>query len=133
MADTGRRFRVQLDDQSFRYLVATVLSAGLSVSLPVLLHEVVGFAEQYAVLISQVTVLLMNFVSVKFYVFRRGGESVTQFVRFIGSSLFFRAAEYGLFLALFQWLGLHYILALLIALSLSFVVKYFVHRHYVFR
>lgn len=115
-----------------RYLAATGLSASLSLCLPVALHELAGLREEAAVGLGLLMAMIVNFVSIRVYVFRSSGRIAQQLWRFIATSAAFRLGEYGLFLLFFQLLNLNYIIALLISLGISFVGKYLVQKKFVF-
>ncbi len=131
--DQVRSYDFWLRKQPVRYLLATVLSAILSFCLPVVLHELAKITEEASVAISLGVVFLLNFVTVRVFVFRSKAQPMFQFVKFAASSVLFRFAEYLMFLAAFRSLGLHYLVALLLALTVSFVAKFFFQRAYVFR
>lgn len=119
--------------QAVRYLIATTVSAGLSILLPALFHEWFSVPEERSVAISLVIVLFVNFLTLRLFVFRSTGRSLHQFLMFASSSVAFRVAEYLMFLGAFRMLGLNYIYALLLALGISFVGKFFFQRAVVFR
>lgn len=115
-----------------RYLVATGVSAVLSLALPMMLHEAIGLKEEVAVAIGLVCAMLVNFMVVRNYVFRSRGPAGRQMFGFIATSIAFRAGEYSVFLLLYKLTGFHYMAATFIALLISFIGKYFVQRAYVF-
>ena len=125
----GRRHLV---GQAGRYLIATVLSACVSLILPALLHEFIGIREEIAVAGALITVFIMNFFMIRIFVFRSRSDIKLEFRRFFTVSIGFRIAEYLLFLAIFRILGLNYILSLAISLVISFITKFIVHRKFVF-
>src|SRR5690606_6513003 len=53
-----------------RYLIATGASALLSLGLPLVLHQIVGLREELAVAIALALMLVINFVTIRVYVFR---------------------------------------------------------------
>ena len=97
-----------LAKETFRYFVATAISACLSVLLPVSLHEIVGWSEEVAVGAGLIVVMLINFVVIRTYVFRSSGHIGRQMLGFIASSGVFRLGEYGLFLLFHQVLGVYF-------------------------
>ncbi len=115
--------------QLFRFGMATGLSALISLGLPILLHEVFHVEQKIAVAISQVTVLLMNFVTLRLFVFRGNGSVRGDLMRYFGSAAIFRGLEYISFLALFELAGLFYLTALVITLIISTLIKFLWYRY----
>ena len=110
--------------QLMRFGVSTVVSAGLTVVLPILLHELFGLPQKIAVAISQTCALLVNFVMIRVFVFasKRAADRVISY--YVGSAVLFRGLEYLAFLALFQLAHLNYVAALLITLCTSTLLKF---------
>lgn len=110
--------------QLMRYGVSSGASAAVSLGLPVLLHEAFGIEQKVAVAISQVSVLLVNFLMIRLFVFRSKSGAKRDLAYYVGSAVAFRGLEYLLFLGLFELAGLHYFAALLVTLGASTVVKF---------
>lgn len=111
----------------------SALSAALSLSLPVIMHEFMGVAEEIAVAAAMVIVFFINFLTIRIFVFRStGGGSLNQFGKFAVSSIGFRLAEYLAFLAVFKILEINYVVSLFCVLAIGTVAKFFFHRTYVF-
>ena len=110
--------------QLIRYGVSSGASAAVSLGLPVLLHEAFGVEQKLAVAISQASVLLLNFLMIRLFVFRSKSPAKRDLAYYVGSAVAFRGLEYLLFLALFELASLHYFLALLLTLGASTVVKF---------
>ena len=111
-----------------RFGISTGLSASVSLGLPILLHELLHVEQKVAVAISQVTVLLMNFLTLRLFVFRAKGSVRGDMLRYFGSAAVFRGLEYLSFLALFELAGLFYLTALIITLVTSTLVKFVWYR-----
>jgi len=114
--------------QLLRFGLSTGLSASVSLGLPVVLHELLHVEQKVAVGISQVTVLLMNFVTLRLFVFRGKGSVRGDLLRYFGSAAVFRGIEYLSFLALFELAGLFYLTALIITLIISTMIKFVWYR-----
>ena len=82
--------------------------------------------------ISLATVFVMNFFVIRLFVFRSNSSIVAEFYRFFTISIGFRVSEYLLFLFAFKTIGINYIFALILALGISFMGKFVVHRTFVF-
>jgi len=114
--------------QILRFGMATGLSAIVSLGLPVILHELLHVEQKIAVAISQATVLLMNFLTLRLFVFRGNGSVRGDLMRYFGSAAVFRGLEYLSFLALFELAGLFYLTALVITLVTSTLIKFVWYR-----
>ena len=118
--------------QGIRYLLMTGLSAGITLGLPILLHEGFDVNEEIAVSLALGTSFLINFVTIRVFVFRSIGAPRTELLRFGLTSAGFRIVEYLLFLCLHTLLDLFYVLALGIVLVVSLALKFYCYRVLVF-
>ena len=114
--------------QLARYGVSALTSAAVTVGLPVVLHEVGGIEQAKAAAISQTTALLVNFVMIRMFVFRSRRGAPRDFVHFAASAVAFRGGEYALFLLLFKVGGLYYLMALILTLGASTLIKFIWYR-----
>ena len=119
-------------NEGLRYLAMTGASAIMSLGLPFVLHEGLAVRPNMAVAIGLGTAFLVNFMTAKLYVFKRRGFVGTQFGRFALVSLFFRLCEYLAFLVLHNLLGIQYMIANTSVLLVSFTMKFFVYKGFVF-
>ena len=105
----------------------------MNVGLTAILHEIFRAEAELAFAIALTTVTGINFLFHRYYTFVGAGRSlIAQGAAFTASTIGFRGAEYGIFLALHLWLGLVYPVAILMVLSTSFVSKFFWFRHVIF-
>ena len=118
----------QIAGEATRFIMVTGLSALFSLGLPVLLHELLHIDPKIAVAISQLSVLLMNFLTLRAFVFRSSGSLRRDVVRYGASAVVFRGLEYLSFLLLFELAGLFYVTALVITLLASTVIKFIWYR-----
>jgi putative flippase GtrA len=118
--------------QASRYLWMTLLSAGLTLTLPVLLHEVFALGKEIAVALALATTFFVNFITVRVIVFRSIGNMTSEFVRYVVTNASFRIAEYLLFLLMSTVLDYNYIFILGAVLVLSFILKFILYRIFVF-
>lgn len=119
--------------QALKYLGTAVLSAGISLGLPALLHEVFGVSERMAVLATLVFVFLFNFLMLRRAVFNSTRTAMKwQSGNYLAVSIVFRVLEYLAFLTLFDLVGIHYLLSVACVQVVSTVVKFFVYRSFVF-
>ncbi len=117
-----------------RFGMATALTLAASFGLTILLHELLGTTEELAYAVALVVVFLSSFAFLRWYIYgRRTGPIVSQFLWYSVSALAFRGSEYGAFIILHTWLGVHYIVAMLVIQSASFVAKFVFYGAVVFR
>jgi len=119
--------------QVLRYAVVSGLSAAITLGVPIVLHEAAGLGEEAAVAIALAAAFVVNFALFRAYVFATEGGMADQLVRFALVRLAMRGGEYVFFLLLHTLFGLYYVLALLVVLAVSTVVKFLVDRTLVFR
>lgn len=122
----------QYANEGLRYLVMTGVSAVMSLGLPFVLHEGLAVRPDIAVAIGLGAAFFVNFTTAKLYVFKRRGFVKVQFGRFALVSLFFRLCEYLAFLVLHSLLGVQYMIATASVLFVSFCLKFFVYKIFVF-
>ena len=114
--------------QLFRFAMSTGVSAAITVGFPVLLHELLGIQQTIAVAISQSSALLVNFLMIRVFVFRSRRAAPRDLAYYVGSAAAFRGLEYLGFLALFELAHLYYLVALLITLGTSTLIKFVWYR-----
>jgi putative flippase GtrA len=116
-----------------RFAVFTVISAALNFGLTIGLHEWLGLPEEAAYAIGLAVVFIVNFLGLRYYAFPgRGGRVGTQFAVYAVSSAAFRGAEYLAFLLLHTVLGVHYVVAMIVIQTASFVTKFLYYGRFVF-
>ena len=115
-----------------RYAALGAASFVINLGLATAFHEIFSFAEWLAVAFSLFIVFVINFFAAKFAVFRSQGRWKREMSNFLLSSLLSRVFEYAVFLVLFGIFSINYLLAIMISQILSFVLKYFVYKRYVF-
>lgn len=122
----------RINGEAARYLLATINSALLSLTLPIIFHELLQTPEEVSVGVSLFIVFIANFFIIRLFVFRSASPALPEFIRFFLFSIGFRIGEYLLFLFIFRVVTINYILALIIALSISFTIKFILQRTFVF-
>jgi putative flippase GtrA len=116
----------------FRFGLVTVMSAAVTLGMPVLLHQVLGVQAEIAVAIAYVMAFAINFVSTRSFVFKSDGAARDDLLRYTATSATFRLAEYLAFLALYN-LNLIYFVAQIIVQVCSLLLKFFVFRKFVYK
>jgi len=117
----------------FRFGIGGLLSSAVAVGITALLHEAGEWDERVAAAAGLAAALVVNFGVLRYYVFRGTHVPFTsQLVRFLGSSGIFRMLEYGAFLLLAAFTGIHYLVTLVLVLGVSFGLKFFVYDSWVF-
>jgi putative flippase GtrA len=104
----------------------------INLGLAAIFHEVLAMAEWLAVALSLSIVFVINFFAAKFVVFKSQGNWKKELSNFLLSSLLSRLFEYGVFLILFGIFSINYLFAIMMSQILSFVLKFFVYKRYVF-
>ncbi len=123
----------RLQQPGVKFLFLGIASFVLTLVATAFFHEVIRFSEETAYLIAIIIAFICNFFGARFYVFEsRSKPLLKQFVQFVGSSLFFRGAEYLAFILLHTVMGVYYLLATCIVMTVSFVCKYLFYRTRVF-
>lgn len=118
--------------EGFRYLIMSGMSALLSLGVPLVLHEGFAIRPDIAVAIGLASAFIMNFIVAKLFVFRRKGPVKREVARFTLVSLAFRSSEYLAFLLLHAVFEIQYMIANATVLFISFCVKFFVYKLFVF-
>ena len=118
--------------EGFRYLVMSGMSAVLSLGIPFLLHEGFAVRPDIAVACGLAAAFVMNFFTARWFVFRKTGSVKQQLGRFALVSFAFRSGEYLAFLFVHSVLGVQYMIANASVLFLSFCLKFFVYKIFVF-
>lgn len=114
-----------------RYGIATLMSAGISVGLPIFLHEMCGIEERTAFAIGLICSFAFNFLSIRLFVFRSGGSAWRQLAVFALSSAVFRFLEYWLFATLMMT-AIPYQACIFLTLIVSFTAKFVIHKNVIF-
>lgn len=110
---------------ALRFPIAVGISASLTIGSPILMVNFLGFSERVAVAIAMVMAFCVNFFLNKFFVFRSRHKARRQLLRFLATNILMRIIDYIAFLALFSGLGLHYLLAMVLVLSVTTTTRFF--------
>ena len=116
-----------------RFAAGGVLSAGVTLSVTAVLHEIFSVSEPKAAAFAMLTALSVNYVFLRYIAFP--GTHVPwqrQLLLFFASTGIFRGIEYLAFLAVNVWLGVHYLVALMGVMGASFLLKFTVYDRFVF-
>jgi putative flippase GtrA len=114
--------------------ILSVASFAINYGLFVTLHKVFAVSSGPAAAFAMAAVVIVNFLGCKYYVYQElQGDSRVQFLRFMASTLVFRAVEWLTFVALTRWLSLDSILIYPLVLGVSFLVKLLSYRRLVFQ
>ena len=117
-----------------RYVIITGLSFVINLGLTVFLTEVIIFPEEASYAVALVTVFLMNFFFMRYFIYvSREGSAKRQFMFYMLSAMGFRGLEYISFLMIHTWLSVQYALAIIEIQVCSAIVKFFYYKVVVFR
>lgn len=126
--------RLSVARSGMRFGLLGVASSITTLGITALCHEVFSIPEELAYLLALATAILQNFFGMRYYVYPETTQPILkQFLYFLTSSLSFRTIEYVAFLFLHTWAGVHYLIATVFIMLLSFISKFFFYRHKVFR
>jgi|SRR3954447_21115692 putative flippase GtrA len=114
--------------QLIRFGISTIVSASMTLGIPVILHEAFGIEQKLAVAISQSSALALNFAMIRVFVFRSKRAARRDVSYYVASAITFRGLEYLFFLGLFDLLHLFYFLALVLTLGTSTLLKFVWYR-----
>lgn len=120
-------------DQMRRYGVASMASAAITFGVPILLHEIFGLDEDISVAFGPATAFLVNFLTVRIYVFRSTGKPAHELAQFAASSVVFRLSEYAAFWFIHNYFEVFYLLALAVVIVVSMALKFLFYRRFVFK
>ena len=117
-----------------RYALITGLSFVINLGLTVFLTEVIIFPEEASYAVALVTVFLINFFFMRYYIYvSHEGSAKRQFMFYMLSVIGFRGLEYISFLMIHTWLSVQYTLAIIEIHVCSAIVKFFYYKVVVFR
>lgn len=117
-----------------RYVLVTCLSFVTNVGMTILLTEVLTLSEEVSFAIALITVFIMNFLFMRYYIYvSREGSAKRQFMMYMLSAIGFRGLEYISFLMIHTWLDVQYVVAIIEIQGCSSLVKFFYYKIAVFR
>ncbi len=122
----------QLIKQGVRFFGVGLITFPVGVGVTALCHEIFRLPEKFAAAIALTVLLVLGFILARRVVFISNGNIGRQAWRFLLVAAMARATEYVLFLCLSILAGLHYLVALVGALGLSFVLKFIIYRSWIF-
>ena len=125
------RYRAFFED-GLRFGMTSIFSAGLSLGLPAVFHEVLRLDEELAVGGALAICFFVNYFVARFFVFRSEASVLRTFLRFASVSVVLRVFEYLAFLVLFRVTETHYLVVHAAVLVVSLIIKFFAHRHFTF-
>ena len=97
------------------------------------LHEIVGIDEKFSFLAPLVFVFFINFITLRYFVYGRSTRPIiTQFIQYGVSAMIFRSLEYCAYWLALDLLGVNYLVAVLVIMPTSFLLKFLFYRVAVF-
>jgi len=119
-----------LRKKAFRFLQLSGLSFLVNFGITVIGHEILGVPAEVAFALALITVFVMNFYMLRYYVYQGIDEpAVRQFIKYAGSAVSFRGFEYLFFLMFYTWFGYEYKLVLVSVLLISSIIKFLWYRY----
>jgi putative flippase GtrA len=117
----------------FRFGIGGLLSSGVAVGMTAILHELASLSQPLAAALGLVSAMVVNFLMLRYFIFRGTHLPVVrQSLTFLASSGLFRGLEYVAFLLVNAISGTHYLIALVLVLGGSFILKFIVYEGWVF-
>lgn len=116
--------------QTVRYALTGAAGLAVSLAVTVLMREGAGLSAEAAFAVALGVVFTFQFFANAFFVFDSGADRHT-LVRYAGSALVFRLADFLLFAGL-QGLVAPYYVAAALAILVTNLVKFLVYRRFVF-
>ena len=116
-----------------KYLIIGVSGTGLGIFISWNLHENFDLIEPLSVGISVTILYFIYFFMMRTFVFKARNSLLKQALRYLIVSFAMRSLEYGVFLLLFYTTEIYYLMSYTASIALIFIVKYFVHKHIVFK
>ncbi len=119
--------------EAIRYGLGSVLTVFTNLMITAFCHEYLGLKEQTAFGIALVIAFFLSFYLMRYYIRRaQSGPFWKQLGGFFISALVFRLLEYLAFGLIYDAIGLHYLLTIILVNGTSFVLKFFYYRVLVF-
>jgi putative flippase GtrA len=116
-----------------RYGAAGLFGLAVNIVIVATSIEIFHLPPSAAAAAGFATVFLLGFLLARHAVFNSGPQNLWhQIGRFSVINGVMRLGEFGLFLLLLAAIGLHYVLTLIIVLSMSNIVKFILYRNLVF-
>lgn len=108
-----------------RFGALGVASFFANLGITVALHDLLGTSAEAAYAVALCTVMIMNFLLCRYFVFdARGGSLKAQALQFLAGACLFRGAEYIGFLLLHSLLGVQYVITIVVVQVLAFLGKF---------
>jgi putative flippase GtrA len=127
----GRLKKLFLEAVRFVSSGALVFPLGLGVAA--LCRQYLGWGDELATVAAFASLLMINFVLGRAFVFRSAGPFKQELARFMGTAVVMRGFESLFSIALQKLTGLSYLLSITATLCLSSMIKFFLYRTWVFR
>ncbi len=116
--------------QMGRYVLTGLAGLAVSLAVTVLMHEGAGLPADAAFAVALGVVFAFQFLANAFFVFDSGADR-NAFLRYAGSALVFRLADFLLFAGLRELAAPYYVAAAL-AVLVTNLAKFLVYRNFVF-
>lgn len=127
-----RRLRFFISNYPFiRFILIGILSYTLIVVLTIFFNNFLFLSSNISVLYALIISYLLNFILVKFFVFKKYGGIHKEAIKYALSSIFFRSLEYIFFVILFSF-NINIFLSLTISLFMTTIIKYIFFKKIIF-
>ncbi len=116
-----------------RFIAVSAVGFPLNLGITVFVHEGLGAPEEIAFAVALTAVFLFNFAACRYVIYRAtSGDPRRQLFKYAVFSAVFRLAEYAAFLVAHSVFDLQYMLAAVLVLGTSFLLKFRFYGNVVF-
>lgn len=130
----GRVLSAETFHSLVRFGLSGVVSSTVALGTAALLHEWAELPERPAGGLGFVAALLVNFFVLRVFVFRATHDAAwRQALTYLATSGMFRLFEFFAFYIVNKYVHVQYLIAMVLVLGVSFVVKFVTYRGFVFR
>lgn len=127
----GQRIGQRRGSSAVRYVASGLCGWAVGVGVTALAHDVLKLSVQVSFGLTLVVLFAFHFVANAYFVFRSGAGR-DRLLRYAVVALSFRGLDYLLFAGLTALTSLHYLIAVIGALSVSNAIKFIIYSRHVF-
>ncbi len=116
-----------------RFIAVSAVGSPLNLAVTAVVHECFGASEELAFAVALTAVFLFNFVACRYVIYRAtSGDPRRQLLKYFFFSAVFRLLEYLAFLLIRSVFDTQYLVAAILVLGVSFLLKFKFYGNVVF-
>jgi len=116
-----------------RFVGVAAVGFPLNLAVTVFVHEILGASEEMAFAVALITLFVFYFLANRHFTFRAtGGDPSRQLFRYAVFSALFRLSEFLGFLVIHTLFDVQYVIAAVVILGTSFLLKFYFYGDVVF-